>query len=146
MRIELVIGIVFLIVSQFFCEIVGAKTGKKKSKEPKEILKEITTGLEQCAKSNNKNKEMKQLPLKKCLSDIKTQKNFLDKNDKTDKDILKKVFTKLIKCLKSVETSKNTNKKSSKKNRRRKRQLQHFATELLEQILNEMTSYDLVCK
>ena len=145
MRIELVIGIVFLIVNQFFCVIDGAKTGKK-SKEPKEILKEITTGLEQCAKSNNKIKEMKLPPIKKCISDIKTQKKFLDKNDKTDKDILKKVFTKLIKCLKSVETSKNTNKKSTKKNRRRKRQLQHFATELLEQILNEMTSYDLVCK
>ena len=130
MRIVLVICLAFLIVSPFFCEINGSK-----SKEPKEILKEIISNLEKCAKSN-KNEATKKL-VQKCLSDIKMQKNFLDKKDKSMKDIFKKVVIKLLKCMKTGQS------KNSKKIRR-KRFLEDLPNEVLEQIFGDLSPYDLM--
>ena len=81
MRIVLVICIAFLIVSQFFCKIDGTKNffkKKTKSTEQEKLLKAIRTDLEKCAKSI-KVKATKKLVLK-CLTDIKKQKDFLDKD------------------------------------------------------------------
>ena len=112
MKIDLIICLLFLIVDQILTDV--AKTTKNKSKKPKEILEEITTALEKCAAKNNKNENKKISPsLKKCLSGMKAQKNFLNKKDKSTKDIFKKVVTKLFKCLKPSSKG-----KKSKKNQR----------------------------
>ena len=145
MRIVLLICIVFLIVSQFFCKIDGAKPKeilKKKITElqKKAILKKIITDLEKCAKSN-KNEATKLVV--HCLSDIKKQKNFLDKNDKTEKDIFKKVVTNLLKCMKSEQPNSKNNSKKSPKNWRRKRSLQEMPNEVLETIFQKLTPYEM---
>ena len=114
MKIDLIICLLFLIVDQILTD--AAKTTKNKSKKPKEILEEITTALEKCAAKSNKNENKKISPsLKKCLSGMKAQKNFLNKKkkDKSTKDIFKKVVTKLFKCLKPSSKG-----KKSKKNQR----------------------------
>ena len=114
MNIYLIICLLFLIVDQILTD--AAKTTKNKSKKPKEILEEITTALEKCAAKSNKNENKKISPsLKKCLSGMKAQKNFLNKKkkDKSTKDIFKKVVTKLFKCLKPSSKG-----KKSKKNQR----------------------------
>ena len=113
MKIDLIICLLFLIVDQILTDV--AKTTKNKSKKPKEILEEITTALEKCAAKSNKNENKKIISpsLKKCLSGMKAQKNFLNKKDKSTKDIFKKVVTKLFKCLKPSSKG-----KKSKKNQR----------------------------
>ena len=112
MKIDLIICLLFLIVDQILTDV--AKTTKNKSKKPKEILEQITTSLEKCAAKSNKNENKKISPsLKKCFSGMKAQKNFLNKKDKSTKDIFKKVVTKLFKCLKPSSKG-----KKSKKNQR----------------------------
>ena len=127
MRIIFFICLICLIVSQYFCfcaihpdnlaEVVGTIIDETKSKEPKEISKKVITDLEKCAKTK---KDAVTKVVLKCLSDIKRQKNFLDKKDKTVKDISKKVVTKLVEC---INKSKIPPKKS----------LDHIPPEIMEE-------------
>ena len=139
LRIIFFICMVFLIVSQLFClcKIDGAKIDKTKSKEPKEILKKMTTDLEKCAKTN-KNEANKLV--QKCLSNIKKQKNILDKKDKTEKDVFKKVVTNLIKCM---DKSKKPINKKSKKNRH-KRSFENLPPEMMEEIFGNLSPHELM--
>ena len=150
MKIEITIFIVFLIANQFVWNIDGSKTNKKKPNKPTAILKDITTGFEKCA---DQSKKQDRVPsFKKCLNDIKTQKNFLNKNDKSMKDIFKKVIIKLFQCLKpsskSKKSKKNHQKKTSKKNRRKKRQtwqeLAGYPDDVLEQMFMDFNPYVLL--
>ena len=145
MNIYLIICLLFLIVDQILTD--AAKTTKNKSKKPKEILEEITTALEKCAAKSNKNENKKISPsLKKCLSGMKAQKNFLNKKDKSTKDIFKKVVTKLFKCLKPSSKGKKS-KKNQRSNsigervaeRRRRARLEHLPEVPLDMIFDELT-------
>ena len=147
MKIVLVIFLVHLIISQYFGKIDGAKKAKEILKkkitevQKKAVLKKMIADMKKCAKSNKN--EATKLVLH-CLSDIKKQKNLLDKNDKTEKDIFKKVVTNLMKCMKSSQPSRK-NKNNSKKstNNRRKRSLKELPNEVLEQIFENLTPYQL---
>ena len=145
MKIDLIICLLFLIVDQILTD--AAKTTKNKSKKPKEILEQITTALEKCAAKSNKNENKKISPsLKKCLSGMKAQKNFLNKKDKSTKDIFKKVVTKLFKCLKPSSKGKKS-KKNQRSNsigervaeRRRRARLEHLPEVPLDMIFDELT-------
>ena len=147
MKIVLVIFIVHLIICQYFGKINGAKKPKEILKkkitevQKKTILKKIITDMKKCAKSNKN--EATKLVLH-CLSDIKKQKNLLDKNDKTEKDIFKKVVTNLMKCMKSSQpTRRNKNNSKKSTNNRRKRSLKELPNEVLEQIFENLTPYQL---
>ena len=147
MKIVLSIFIVYLIICQYFGKIDGAKKAKEILKkkitevQKKAILKKMITDMKKCAKSNKN--EATKLVLH-CLSDIKKQKNLLDKNDKTEKDIFKKVVTNLMKCMKSSQpTRKNRNNSKKSTKNRRKRSLQELPNEVLEQIFENLTPYQL---
>ena len=146
MRFIVFICLAFLIVSQYFCfceihpddlaEIVGinAKIDEMKSKKPKEILKNVITDLEKCAKTGAKSKEIPAVTkvVLKCLSDIKKQQNFLDKRDKKEKDgLTRKVVIKLVECI-------NKSKISPKK------YLDNIPPELMEGIIRNMTPHELL--
>ena len=149
MKIELTICVLFLIANQFLMDIDAAKTNKNKSKKPKKMLKEITTALEKCADQSNKSENKKLTPsFKKCLSGMKTQKNFLNKKDKSMKDIFKKVVNNLFECLKPSSKSKKSkkNQRSSigerlaeRRRRARENYLEHLPDVPLNMIFDEFT-------
>ena len=88
----------------------------------------MITDLEKCAKTK---KDAVTKVVLKCLSDIKKQKNFLDKKDKTKKDISKKVVTKLVEC---INKSKIPPKKS----------LDHIPPEIMEETFRTTTPHTLL--
>ena len=77
---------------------------------------------------------------------MKAQKNFLNKKDKSTKDIFKKVVTKLFKCLKPSSKGKKS-KKNQRSNsigervaeRRRRARLEHLPEVPLDMIFDELT-------
>ena len=106
MKSGIILLVAFLIVCQIFVYVNGKKS-KNKSSDQQKVLKEITTGIEKCAK-NDKNIDKKEITkFNKCLTGFKKQK-------KSAKSILKKVVKDIIKCLKSKK-SKNTKNSKDKK-------------------------------
>ena len=100
--------------------IVGNDHCKKKLQKDtsgNNILKKITTGLENCVKNQTK--------IDKCITVIQNKKSLLKDNKKTTKVFMKKVLKGITNCLKSKMTKMTKKPKRKKKprsnNKREKR-------------------------
>ena len=122
MKLGIILCILIFASCQFWVGIEGKKNQKKKKSpaEQKEILNEITTDLEICIQSdkNVDKKERMFVHFSNCLTNIKKQKKFLGKKDKSPKKIFKKVLKKMIKCM--IKQKKKSMKKIKKNKKKRK--------------------------
>ena len=119
--LSMAILLAFFIVGNVHC-----KKNLQKDSASNDILKKITTGLENCVKNQTKIDKGKITPhFTKCITAIQNKKSLLKDKKKTTKVFMKKVLKGITNCLKSKMTKKTKKTKDKKKpksnNKREKR-------------------------